>query len=394
MPSVFGSAERWMQTVRDSVRSQPLRKWGQALPPRASASEAPLHAQCDPVWIREAIARAKAETSAGHWYVIDGVERIGMVPSAYRVCGRDVVAWRDQEADGALGSGFYVAPERCPHLGASLVGAVCEAGGRMVCPWHGLVLGGAEAHGGGDLAPKDAKKADRGAGDVPKRARALFDEEGRVGAGQALRKGQNLVAGESLPEGQGAWRHRPVFHDGHLLWAWLGPGQPDAPPHLSPRPRARQVLHASVRLEMMGRPDDVLFNRLDPWHGATFHPHSFASLRTLSRDASGVTVRVAYRLAGPLVIEVDAHFDAPHGRCVRMSIVRGEGEGSVVETHATPVDEHRTAVVELVLATSSRPGFARVATLQPLLRHWMAHRARRLWQDDKQYVERLAQLRG
>jgi len=35
---------------------------------------------------------------------------------------------------------------------------------------------------------------------------------------------------------------------------------------------------------MVGRcePDDVLANCLDPWHGAWFHPYSFANLRVTS----------------------------------------------------------------------------------------------------------------
>ena len=46
-----------------------------------------------------------------------------------------------------------------------------------------------------------------------------------------------------------------------------------------------------------------------------------------------------------------------------MRIVDGEGAGSVVETHATPVGAGpdglpRTAVLEAVIAHSDRPGFA------------------------------------
>ena len=47
-----------------------------------------------------------------------------------------------------------------------------------------------------------------------------------------------------------------------------------------------------------------------------------------------------------------------------MRIVDGEGAGSVVETHATPLGSGpdglpRTAVIEASIAHSDRPGFAR-----------------------------------
>ncbi len=47
-----------------------------------------------------------------------------------------------------------------------------------------------------------------------------------------------------------------------------------------------------------------------------------------------------------------------------MTIVDGEGIGSVVETHATPLTKGRTAIIEATLATSERAGVraARVAT--------------------------------
>ena len=44
-----------------------------------------------------------------------------------------------------------------------------------------------------------------------------------------------------------------------------------------------------------------------------------------------------------------------------MTIVRGDGLGSVVETHATPIAPGRTAIIEATLATSDRPGFALAA---------------------------------
>jgi hypothetical protein len=47
-------------------------------------------------------------------------------------------------------------------------------------------------------------------------------------------------------------------------------------------------------------------------------------------------VRVAYRLIGSLAIEVDARFHCVDARTIVMTIVRSEGEGSVVETPRRP----------------------------------------------------------
>ena len=93
-----------------------------------------------------------------------------------------------------------------------------------------------------------------------------------------------------------------------------------------------------VRLEVRCDPEDIIANRLDPWHGVHFHPYAFASLTVLDLDDDVVKVRVAKRLIGRVVAETDATFHSPEPRCIVMTIVEGEGKGSVVETHATPVE--------------------------------------------------------
>ena len=56
--------------------------------------------------------------------------------------------------------------------------------------------------------------------------------------------------------------------------------QPERP--VLPKRPARG-LDAVVRTEARCAPEDVIANRLDPWHGAHFHPHSFARLSLLDR---------------------------------------------------------------------------------------------------------------
>jgi carotenoid phi-ring synthase / carotenoid chi-ring synthase len=232
------------------------------------------------------------------------------------------------------GSRLRAAPDECPHLGASLAGG-CVRDGRLVCPWHGLSLG---------------------------------------------------------PEGHGGWRPLPTHDDGVLAWVRLeGEEAPTDAPILPTRPR--DPIDVVVRLDAACEPRDVIANRLDPWHGVHYHAHSFGSLRILERQDDAITVRVAYRLLGRLAIEVDARFHCADPRTIVMTIVRGEGEGSVVETHATPCRPGRTTIVEATLASSGRRGFAVARRGAALVRPLMAWGAGRLWQEDARYAERLYALR-
>ena len=145
-------------------------------------------------------------------------------------------------------------------------------------------------------------------------------------------------------------------------------------------PAHRQRLHAATRLVGVCEPDDIIANRLDPWHGAGFHPYSFTHLDVLTappvdddlaEDADRFLVAVTFRI-GRLRIPVVAEFTSPEPRTIVVRIVDGDGTGSVVETHATPVDlgadrRPRTAVLEAVIAHSDRTGFvqARKAGAHP-----------------------------
>jgi isorenieratene synthase len=305
-----------------------LVKFGPPLPPVEipESSRAPDWQQAKPAAIGRALRRA-LERPHGNWYVVDASRRIGEAPRRYRIAGRDLVAWR---VDGDV----VMAPEACPHMGASLADA-CVREGKLVCPWHGLALG---------------------------------------------------------REGHGAWKPHTVHDDGVLTWVRLGEEDPSTPgPILPPRPGL--FMDGVVRVEARCDPEDVIANRLDPWHGAHFHPYSFATLSVLELDDDMLKVRVAKRLVGRLVVETDATFHSPEPRTIVMTIVEGEGKGSVVETHATPIEPGRTAIVEATLATSEREGFRHAAKLSSLIRPFIERSARRLWVDDAAYAERLYALR-
>ncbi|WP_263993514.1 DUF5914 domain-containing protein, partial [Mycolicibacterium fallax] len=118
--------------------------------------------------------------------------------------------WRT--ADGTLAVG----PSACPHLGADLSTGSVECG-TLICPWHGLRFDGDRIESG--------------------------DEPVRVGRRE---RGSPPVAVD-------------VERDQRAL------------PILPNRPDGARIA-AVARLDGSCEPVDVIANRLDPWHGAWFHP--------------------------------------------------------------------------------------------------------------------------
>lgn len=315
------------------------------------ADEEPDWKQAKPASIAKALQHALAKPTGG-WYALDASRRIGTKPRVYRVAGRDVVAWR---VDGEL----CVAPDACPHMGATLGAArVCE--GKLVCPWHGLALG-REGHGAWKL---------------------LHTHDDGVLVWIRFAKGDVISA-----PWWGAAAVDPDTHPGEPL----GRDEPTESPILPVRPAL--YLEGVVRIEARCAPEDVIANRLDPWHGAHFHPYSFGALRVLEETDDCLTVRVEKRILGSVRVEVDATFHCPDARTIVMTILDGEGKGSIVETHATPMEPGRTAIVEATLATSQRPGFKHAQKVRGLIRPLIERSARRLWVDDAAYAERAYQLR-
>ncbi|WP_459246191.1 DUF5914 domain-containing protein [Streptomyces youssoufiensis] len=307
------------------------------------AAQTPTWRQARPALIADALKRAQARPS-GNWFVVGASRevRAGGRPYGRTVGGVEVVLWRSDSGVPHAGSGV------CPHLGAPLRDSrvVC---GRLVCHWHGLTLDGSPFAG---------------------------------------------------------WQPFPVYDDGVLIWVRLdevGGEEPTERPSVPPRPASGVGVDAVFTAVGRCEPEDVVANRLDPWHGSWFHPYSFVDLSVV-REPSGdgddaFVVDVSFRVAGRLVVPVRAEFTAPGPRTVLMRITEGEGATSVVETHATPLTapDHahpRTAVVEAVVAASDRPGFALARAAAPVLRPLMRRTAGRLWRDDLAYAERRWALRG
>ncbi|MEU3498697.1 DUF5914 domain-containing protein [Kitasatospora cineracea] len=307
------------------------------------ARQEPAWRSAKPALIAGALERAAARPS-GNWFVVgasrDFAPRGG--PRGRLVGGTEVVLWRD--AGGVLRAG----PGECPHLGAPLKDSrvVC---GTLVCHWHGLALDGTATAG---------------------------------------------------------WEPRPVYEDGVLAWVRLdavGGEEPSERPVVPTRPELPGAVTAVYTGSGRCEPEDVVANRLDPWHGSWLHPYSFVDLTVREvPDGTGedrFVVDVSFRVAGRLVVPVRAVFTVPGPRTVVMRIVEGEGAGSVVETHVTPLTGRsssapRTAVVEAVVASSGRRGFAVARALAPVLRPLVRRTSGRLWRDDLAYAERRWALRS
>jgi len=298
-----------------------------------------------PTWRQARPARIAAslkvsqEQNSGGWFVVGASADVGSSTSVTRtIAGREVVLWRNSSNDLVAG------PGACPHLGA-LLDKCPVVGDTLYCRWHGL-----ELHEDGDAT----------------------------------------------------WRPFRAYDDGVLLWVGMPvSGEPATDrPSLPPRPPHEAAVAAVMAAPGICEPQDVIANRLDPWHGAWFHPYSFSHL-IVDDDASddaNLVVDVTFRLSRTWGVPVRAVFFCPDARTIVMQIVDGEGAGSVVETHATPLGtgpdgKPRTMVTEATIAYSPRTGFGVARQLAPLLRPAIRRTARRLWVDDLIYAERRYALR-
>ncbi|MBV8928294.1 MAG: Rieske (2Fe-2S) protein [Mycobacteriaceae bacterium] len=309
--------------------------------PRAEwASQRPTYRDAQPNIIDTALRRSQRRPS-GNWYAFAAARDVRADrPFGARVAGVDIVAWRDDQRQ------LHVGPRTCPHLGADLATGTVACG-TLICRWHGLAL-----------------------------------------------RGENREFG---------WKPFPGHDDGVLAWVRLDRVGGEAAlerPVLPVRPTGA-TLAAVTRLVGTCEPCDIIANRLDPWHGAWYHPYSFTQLEVLSspsEEDDRFLVAVTFRI-GRLGVPVIAEFSSPEPRTIVMHIVDGEGTGSVVETHATPVGQGadgrpRSAVLEAVIAHSDRPGFAHSRRAAPLVTPLMRFAATRLWRDDLAYAERRYQVRS
>lgn len=326
----------------DRLRERWPKDWPlQALPPTPWAAQHTTYRDAHPAIISAALDRSQ-QRATGNWYVFAASREVRIDrPLGATIAGVDIVAWRDGNRR------LRVGPRSCPHLGADLATGTVQAG-TLICRWHGLSL----------------------------------DSEDACDFG---------------------WAPLPCYDDGVLAWVRLDRAGGEPPldePVIAARPTGATV-HAVTRVVGACEPQDIIANRLDPWHGAWFHPRSFTRLQVLTTptpEADRFLVAVTFRI-GPFGVPVVAEFTSPEARTIVMRILDGEGIGSVVETHVTPIgltDDRRprSTVIEAVVAHSDRPGFKAARRAAPLLTMLMRYAATQLWRDDVAYAERRYNLRS
>lgn len=332
--SLLRTDRSWREEVRHRV---PVRYLPQATPDHLRGT----WRDARPARIDAALAAALRRPTQG-WLVAAASADVPTTRTLLRtVSGREVVLWRD--TDGSVLAG----PGACPHLGARLQDCdVVE--GTVLCRWHGMPLG------------RDTRSGD--------------------------------------------WRTYAAHDDGVLVWVRLGEVEegvePSDRPVLPTRPPLGASLASVISLAVTCEPRDIIANRLDPWHGAWLHPYAFSDLAVddLESTQDTLVLDVAYRLGRTFAVPVRAEFTCPDSHTIVMTITDGEGIGSVVETHATPltaagVHPARTVMTEAVIATSDRLGFRVARGLAPLVRAGMRASATQLWADDLVYAARLYELR-
>lgn len=288
----------------------------------------------------EKMLRLAQAHDAGGWHVAAPSAHLPQGRSTVRtVAGREVVLWRSEDGSAMAG------PGACPHMGALLENCHTE-NGDVMCRWHGLRL---------------------------------------------------------PSEWPGPWATYPAFDDGVFFWVQLPTDgeTPSTAPALPGRPTLPESIVSVFVKDARCETSDIIANRLDPWHGAWFHPYAFSHL-TVDEDASNdecLVTDVTFRLNRTYGVPVRAAFTCADSRTITMTITDGEGEGSTVETHATlvrPASEGiapLTRISEATIAWSPRPGFAVARAFGALIRPLMARTQAQLWVDDLEYAERRYEFR-
>ena len=187
-----------------------------------------------------------------------------------------------------------------------------------------------------------------------------------------------------------------------LAWVRLDSVGGEAPldkPVIPVRPTG-DTLSTVTRVVGSCEPGDIIANRLDPWHGGWLHPYSFTRLEVLTTPTAEddrFVVSVTFRV-GRFGVPAIAEFTCPEARTIVMRIVEGEGTGSVVETHATPIGpapdgRPRVAVHRSRHRAFGSAGIQSRATCRPTDHTAVRYAANRLWRDDLAYAERRYRLR-
>ena len=147
----------------------------------------------------------------------------------------------------------------------------------------------------------DPRHRRRRGGPLPRLGGAAAGGSGRLPAhggpagrlrGDPGRRGVPLARARPAATATQGWRSFAAHDDGVLLWVQLPTAGETTRelPVITPRPPLAASVSAVLTRRAVCEPDDVIANRLDPWHGAWFHPYSFSHL---TRGRGGVRARPA-----------------------------------------------------------------------------------------------------
>ena len=300
-------------SVLSELRVKAAKAWPfQTLPPMDWSTQAPTYADANPAVIRSALTRAQRRPS-GNWYAFAASSQVGAQrprPGVPR--WRGCRSWRGEAPTGACW--WPRVPVRiwartCPPR-PSNAGRWCARGTVCGCRTAVTVRG--------SRSRPTTMACCAGCGWTPSAARPRPTRRSR-------RRGRGLPG----------WRRCPASKVSVSLAMSL------------PTDWTRGTAHGSTRTRS---PDSRSSAHLPP-------------TTSLPDELDRFLVAVTFQI-GRLGVPVIAEFTAPGPRTVVMRIIDGEGQGSVVETHATPMGAGRdglprTAVVEAVIAHSDRPHFGK-----------------------------------
>ena len=254
-----------------------------------------------PARIAAALAVSQAQDSGG-WFVAGASSDVGSKESVARtIAGREVVFWRNSEG------GLVAGPALCPHLGA-LMDKCPVLEGSMYCRWHGIAF---------------------------------------------------------TQQGDATWSPYRAYDDGALIWVRL-PTEGEIPtekPVLPARPPLADSVTAVIAHPGVCEPQDVIANRLDPWHGSWFHPYAFSHLVVddEARTRRADTLALA-RTADPIPIT-----EAVMSAWARLvADARAAGVSRLVRL--TDALIAATAVVHGLPVVTQDDDFERIAAVHPALR--------------------------
>jgi nitrite reductase/ring-hydroxylating ferredoxin subunit len=281
----------------------------------------------------QTVSRDHDVDHAGRWYVAAFSEALAPGRTVVKtIADQEIVLWRALDDDGPVQAASAV----CPHWGGPLGGGAVDSSGVLTCPWHGW----------------------------------------QFRNGYCLERPRLKL-------------FRYLAHDdGILLWVRLpwDIEEITAPP-LQARPAQSKAFWFDVAIQ-----SDVYHvqeNYLDFLHPAEYHHTVFNHCVYLGKEGDVHLVELGYKLPFGRSLTTRTRVWAPTPFQVRNEVYEGLGQGTVIESHITPLGADRAIIHEIYhVPEAVTPGQA-----WPLMRFFMRRSARRIRVEDAVFSARRYRLR-